>query len=109
MIIKKKKNINKNLVNIKGNFIKKEEYKKIKKNNKSLKLEISSIPKTIYQNKNYLTIIHSNNKKEENYQQNSFNKNNKVNKNKNTSNQVSCAIYNYTAKRINRKKQFKKK
>lgn len=101
---KKEKNINKNLVNIKGNFIKKEEYKKIKKNNKSLKLEISSIPKTIYQNKNYLTIIHSNNKKEENYQQNSFNKNNKVNKNKNTSNQVSFAVYNYTAKRINRKK-----
>ena len=101
---KKEKNTNKNLVNIKGNFIKKKEYKKIKKNNKSLKLEISSILKTIYQNKNYLTIIHSNNKKEENYQQNSFNKNNKVNKNKNTSNQISLCYYKYSAKRINRKK-----
>ena len=51
-----------------------------------------------------MTIIHSNNKKEENYQQNSFNKNNKVNKNKNTSNQISLCYYKYSAKRINRKK-----
>lgn len=100
---KKEKNTNKKLINIKGNFIKKEEYKKIKKNIKSFGCEIPSIPKSIFTNKNYLTIIYSNKKKEKSYNENSFHKNN-LNKNKNNLNQDSFDFYNFSSKRINRKK-----
>ena len=101
---KKEKISNKKIINLNGNVNKKEKYKKIEKNNKFLKLELSSIPKTIYKNKNNLTIIYSNNKNEKNNLQNSIKKINKVDKNNKTSKHCSFVAHNSSAQRIKRKK-----